>query len=379
MNLKRCAGCRKVSYCSQKCQREHWTLHIFDCKPGQPISTVYHLAQAMRRDIIPVDHQTRVDYGFEKAERMLGGIAQNMLCGLYQGLLHHLNVQEKELRRWQKEGRLIQEIKAVYETIPVQSRGGYYPWFLEHQFLLDGTPVDEDFAKKKGQDVYEEMVKKGWIATGGSPNDSVLAIRQKMANLPQEQSDCHRMYARLVCNFRPAPCEDAWLSFDFVSASSQGEEHDYTAKYIALIERCTFDEFCTAYRTSSMPALFDRYKMSFWPVYFRDVMSGSPHTYKSVWYLKNYIDQLIASRDEDPPIPVPSVTCDYGYMNCKDPSEKDLLDDMYKHLFTNASINPLELHAACLKGKLLEYVKGFMQLAPSTKKYTRLLRNSYTL
>ncbi len=68
-------------------------------------------------------------------------------------------------------------------------------------------------------------------------------------------------------------------------------------------------------------------------------------------------------------------------MNCKNPEEVKLLDKLYAQLLREKArdVNPLELHAACLKGELLEFAKRFVTLAPWTAKYTRLLKNAYPL
>ena len=166
-NRKRCSSCRKVWYCSTRCKTENLKFHIFDCKRGKPISTVYHLARDIWRDTIPDHRQTRIDYGFEKAEMILGGDAQNKLCGLYRGLLVYRGVTELELEKWQKEGRLMQGIKATFETIPPEGRGSYYPWLLEHQYLLDGSPLDMDDIAKKKREYIVAMIRAGWVDIGG--------------------------------------------------------------------------------------------------------------------------------------------------------------------------------------------------------------------
>ncbi|TFK78488.1 hypothetical protein K466DRAFT_668423 [Polyporus arcularius HHB13444] len=380
--MKRCAGCRKVWYCSTACQNDHWRFHIFDCKAGQTISTVYYLARDMGNDLIPVHHQTRVDYGFEKAERMVGGNAQNKLCGLYQGLLRYLDVPCKDLRRWQKEGTLIENIKATYESrLPPQNRGGYYPWFLEHQYLLDGKPVDKEMEVRQTDGQIESMLRRGWVYAGGASSDSLERIRSGMEALPEHKRSCFQLGSALLTGTHPPPATELWLKFGFVA---RNDELDLAREYKELINNCAFDELCQAYETSSIPALFDRYgirEMGGRHYCFLDAMSGSPIVFKSVWVLKHYIDQLDAADPHSPPTPAPSVQCDYGYVNCKNPEEVKLLDKLYTQLLRKKArdVNPLELHAACLKGELLEFAKRFVTLAPWTAKYTRLLKNAYPL
>ena len=380
-DAKRCSGCHKAWYCSTQCQTSHWRFHIFDCKVGQPISTVYHLSRAIYGDVIPVDAQTRIDYGFDKAEKAVGGNAQNMLCGLYRGLFIYHEITEKEIRRWQQEGRLVEGIKTAFEALPPNNRGGYYPWFLEHQYLLDGSPLDEDDVARKTEERASTMLREGWVATGGSPNDTRQQIEAKLAALPEERRACHHFYAMIFSHSHPSPSLKAWLQFGFVAADSTGQEISFGQKYAELLQLCTFEEFCAAYETSSIPALFDRYGVHLWDsARFRDVMAGTPRVNKSVWNLKQYIDELVALQPgEDLPPLIPSVICDYGYMNCKTPAERKLLDDMYMQLFQKRGMDPVTLHEACIKGRLVEFTKGFVKLAPSTAKYTRLLKNPYPL
>ena len=89
-----------------------------------------------------------------------------MLLGLYQGLFIYFFIKPKTVFTWKREGILIQEIKKVFEDIPPQNQGQYYPWFLEHQDLLDpslepSTKATEDFCL--------ELVIRAWRHIGGRP------------------------------------------------------------------------------------------------------------------------------------------------------------------------------------------------------------------
>ncbi|TBU58668.1 hypothetical protein BD310DRAFT_948575 [Dichomitus squalens] len=305
--------CRNIWYCSAElCQRRHWRFHIFDCKREKPIDTAYHLARACYADLEPIDAQTRIDYGFDKASRILGPHAETMICGLWIGVFVVHNVDAKEVRKWRKEGRLVEGIKETYELDEMRA----------HQYGLDAT---------------DKMLCDGW--------------------------------------------------FGFVAAMDPGEEMQYARKYKELIELCTFNEFSAAYETSSIPALFDRYEVDTSVVHFAmnhsplflDVMFGSPRSYKSVWVLKQYIDQLICAEPDDVLEPVPSAAVDYGFFKCRNALDRKLLDDLYRRLFSERDADPLALHEACLKGQLLEYAQGSVKLAPYLTRYKRLLGNQYPL
>ncbi|KAF7351652.1 MYND-type domain-containing protein [Mycena sanguinolenta] len=44
-----CSGCKKVWYCSKKCQESDWDGHLVNCDPGRPITSVDRLRAAVHR------------------------------------------------------------------------------------------------------------------------------------------------------------------------------------------------------------------------------------------------------------------------------------------------------------------------------------------
>ncbi|TFK79818.1 hypothetical protein K466DRAFT_592191 [Polyporus arcularius HHB13444] len=375
-DMKRCSGCRKIAYCSPKCQKDQWPAHIFDCKVNKPISTVYYLSRDIRNDVIPVDGQTRIDYGFDKASKTLRGDSENNLLSLYKGLFM-LGVTEKELRKWQSEGTLVENIKKTYEALPPENRGGYYPWFLQHQDLLDGSPVDPNRATQVSIESNLAMWRKGWAYMGGSPNATELQMKAGLSALSPERTACFMFVSVALSSKRPNPFLPSWLTFGFVSTNCGGAEIGLGGLYQDLVKRCTFDEFCTAYETSTIPALFESKGLGKRDRLFCDVMSGSPHSCKSVWHLKHYIDKVVSSKPGSEHVPSPEAGYDYGYNNCKGIVDWKLLDDLYTKLFAeNSGADPLQLHEAFQKGELLEFAKKYVKLAPWTAKYTRLLKTT---
>ncbi|KAJ2973210.1 hypothetical protein NUW54_g12106 [Trametes sanguinea] len=378
---KRCSGCRKTWYCRQACQKEHWIFHIFDCKLGQPISTVYHLARACRRNLIPVDSQTRKDYGFDKAGQAFGGKGESNLLGVYIGLFIYLDIPPQEVRKWRDEGRLIAGIKEVFEEIPPHARGGYYPWLMQNQFILDDSfTLDPKQVEDRARQTAVSNFLAAWARIGGIPKDATYdQIVHETNRWPTHKRSCWHLYTMFAGRCRPSPNLDAWRKFGFVSARFPGEELDFAREYDALLDRCTFDEFHAAYVASSIPDLFLRYGLQELPhnAHFCDVMADSPRSVKTVWELKNYIDILVSSDALSRPQPSPPLTADYGYVNCRTPEERTLLDEAYKRLFMETSADPLELHKACLEGDLFRFVGTFVKFAPWAEKYKRLLRNIY--
>lgn len=375
--LMRCSRCKnpKDTYCSKKCQRDAWPSHIFRCQPGQYINTAYRLYKACIGDVMPDDEETRRDYGFTKAERTMGGAATVMLCGLYRGLFVHLDVAPQDVHKWRREGRLVQGIKDAFERIPPQNRGAYFPWFLEHQSVLDNDAPDDDLFMGH----IAAIIRAAWIKTGGSPSDSLNVINSKISILPPSRQACHIFYRAFANNAYPNPIEEQWLKFGFVATLNNEQEANLGVAYRALLNVCTFEELCTAYEESSIPALFERYLLQC-TRHFRDVMAGTPHVNKSVWDLKQYVDKLNAGAGADSTTPVRSAAADYGYINCKTHADRERLDTAYKRYFAHPQTDPIALHHACIQGKLLQYLAPFVQWEASQHHaYAGLLWNMYPL
>ena len=201
--------------------------------------------------------------------------------------------------------------------------------------------------------------------------------------MPTAIAHCHAVYAYATSSGHPGPYDPLWRTFGFVATPSQYVEIEYGRAYRQLAHLCPFKEFCEAYEARQIPSLFDKYHISLHEPrhLFRDVMSSFPS--KSVWDLKHYIDwtSTIAADSTEKPRLIPSVFADYGFMNCKNDKEHRMLVVMYTKLFSKmmAGMDPLALHEACIQGKLLDFVRGFVTLEPYTTEYARLLWNVYPL
>lgn len=382
-DLKCCSVCQKVRYCSKECQKADWERHVFDCKHGKPISTVYYLARDLKRDScqVPLHHQTVIDYGFDKAQRMSGTKGANELCLFYHTLIRRLHVPLTDVKKWQKDGRLVEGIKGKFKTLPPETKfakGGPYEWFITHQYLFDNSAVDPLAKARQMMTHTTTILLNAWPYAGGSPRDTAAVALPQIARFSSRKHHCYFFVAIILATSVPDPDIIQRLEFGFVTEKAMNV--NLGLKYEELLTRCTFDEFFKAYQSSSISALFVRHGMLDVGRHrlFQDVMSGSPTTYKSVWRLKFYIEDVGHSRPGEHTPPDRSVVADYGYGNCKNAEETKLLDDLYTQLFGKHAVDPLELHAACLKGELLEFARKYVKLAPWTAKYTRLLKNTYT-
>ncbi|KAJ8483027.1 hypothetical protein ONZ51_g4966 [Trametes cubensis] len=391
-NLRRCAGCGKARYCSKECQTAGWRLHIFDCNRKKAIATAYYLSKACHENVVPLHERTREDYGFNKALELAGGHGEKMLLGLWTEVFVVYGVTAKGVQKWQSEGRLVEGVKSTFQQVPLSVRGPHYPWLLLNQNLLNGRPLNE--AEKEGRiETYSDTLHRTWEFIGGPLSDLRQTIWSQVSAMSPYEQRCFFFYESLVGNKDPTPDDvETWLSFGFTAMTREGVG-ELVEKYKQLMCRCTFHAFCVAYYTCTLPQLFSEHGIAT-PVatlpskdghdgpspvtLFLDVMSQSPHLYKSVWLLKAHVDRLLrAAASGNPKIPHDVVEADYGYSNCRTAGEKKLLDVLYKKYFMHPDANPLDLHVACINGELGQYLARFVRMKPKTKTYMRLLKTAY--
>jgi hypothetical protein len=374
---KRCGGCSRVWYCSKGCQENHWPHHIFDCNPKKTISTAYYLARAARQDMMPDHEQTLEDYGFNRAFTQDD---KSKLLGLYQGLIVRIGVKPRDLHQWRIAGDLIQQLKDIYEKIPVRFRGNYYSWFLENQYVLDRSlPSPHELIDVESY--FAEVLRRGWIYAGGSPSDSNAHIETTLSGWPNQKKSCFELYQTLsMDNTYPSPSQNAWLVFGFAGCRNVLQESDLAEVYRRLIASCTFEEFLAAFLTSSLDVLIDSRKARYrgprptLPWFdIEDILHGtSTFTIKSVWHLKHFImaDGGIEVEFR------PAAQRDYGFT-----SDFSVLKSFYRGLLEKETVAPLELHDAAMRGQLFEYAKRNSSAVfdKNKKNFKRLLKNPYPL
>jgi hypothetical protein len=358
---KKCSGCQKKWYCSEKCQRENWPSHIFDCNRTKPIPTSYYLYRAALRDEFPQDEKTRQDYGFA---RTAIACEHSKLLGLYRGLFIYLEVNPGDVHRWRKNGTLIQEIKNAFDAWPPQNRGQYYPWFLQNQYLLDPN-------YNQPEDLSLPLFRSTWANIGEDPtitSDHKVVIE----TWPIAKQDCFWMYHITLCGWHPSPDSPYWVSFGFCVCISEWEENRLGGmfKRIIIERRCPFAEFTAAYDSKTLFNLFQKYGLEAEARGFKylEIILSRPWK-ESAWNLKAWV------LCEDSPA-IPSITVDYGIMNCGDNVEHlQLLKTTYKKVFEHPEGDPMMLHQACIKGQIFPFVNNLVKLK---KRDAKLLRSLMT-
>ncbi|KAK1223935.1 hypothetical protein PQX77_013174 [Marasmius sp. AFHP31] len=358
---KQCAGCKAVYYCSKRCQTSNWEIHIWNCKV--PIHTGHFLARACRDDLIPTDPQTCLDYGFERA-----GQYSSELLGMYQGLwVINPELTVKEVHQWRKNGILADKIKETFYSVPENARGGYFPWFLQNEWVLNENLRIPD--ERRPEVMLEKMAQAAWERIGEDQS-------AQFPSWSEEKRECFWHYGMVLTDMHPPPTTDAWVRAGYCVVRDEYEEMQVAKIYQALFKKCTWDEYHTAYESSSVYDLFEKYNvpLALLPR-MREairVVLSTPHPY-SVWHLKRCVlDDNIQ--------PIPAVIVDYGFTNCKAPSERDRLADKYRAVFKAKDFDEIKLHEACMQGKIFEYAKERVSMTKEERKIMKkLMRNPYPL
>lgn len=362
---KRCGGCSSVSYCSVVCQKTNWANHKVSCNPKKYATTADYLAAAVKDNVFPDHPETCRDYGFTKAFTMEDRVN---LLGLYIGLIERMGIKAKEIHSWRVGGTLVKNIHEAFSALLPGQRGGYYPWFVKNQWVL------ENDASRPGEVPAEEMRSRGWVYAGGNKNDSQPAISAKVATWPDSQQLCLGLCTLLLSGTHPPPNMKIWLKFGFCTCKDEQDESELAKTYIALMNKCPFSEIHDAFSTSSLISLFDAHGLEAQRkrfTYLEDILSNE--SMKSVWHLKR------AATSADCPVNLP-VGVDYGFANCKSEDERVKLMKVYRHFFEIPHASPVELHKACLEGKLYEFAVAHAELKKRDRKIMRhLMKNMYPL
>ncbi|KAI6000933.1 hypothetical protein EDC04DRAFT_1069347 [Pisolithus marmoratus] len=359
---RECSNCRGPWLCSERCENEYdYYEHTFRCAIGRPLDTADYLVRACCTDYLDdLDEDTKEDFGFTKFASVYD---VRRLFGLYVGLIH-MGVGSRELHKWQTEGTLIENITAKYEAIPERKRGGYYPWFCKNLHVFNSGDGPPDF-----------------LAIARPYLDPVDREKEPHQLVPEAKRKSFLLYAMLLNGYHPNPSiqfdtisKELYFEFGFVTGCGSEGEQVLPWVYKSLIPKCSFTDFWTAFQSNNVVALMDakglgpmRRKVQHLEAFMK---IGRNHWCPTVWHLRLFVN----SADVDPPR---HVTVDYGFFNCKTVEEKFSLKGVFKELLESSSVDPMELHAACIKGKLYDFVRGHK---PNVEqRFKRLMATTYPL
>ncbi|KAI6000935.1 hypothetical protein EDC04DRAFT_3074700 [Pisolithus marmoratus] len=358
---RRCSNCRGPWLCCECCERE-WVYceHTFRCAIGRPLDTADYLIRACWTGLLDdVDGDTAVDFGFVK---FASDHDLQKLFDLYVGLAH-MGVRSRELHKWQTEGTLTKNIMAKYEAIPQRIRGTSYLWFIGNLNIFNSQDVHPDFL----------AVARPYL----DPED-----RNKMPHelVPEAKRKSFLLYSMLLNGYHPNPtlsgtiCKDLYFEFGFVTGRGFEGEDVLPWVYGCLINICPFTLFWNAFKSQSLIALMDakgldsaRKRVKHLDTFLKTKRNGYCPT---VWHLRLFVYSL----DVDPPS---DVAVDYGFFNCRSVEEKFALKGIYKEILESPFVDPMELHAACIQGKLCDFVCSHN---PNLQqRFKRLMGNTYPL
>lgn len=203
-------------------------LHLTRCC-DRPLTTADTLLDDIYLDRIPCDGQVREDYGFNRCRDPR---EESHLLGLYQGIFKHPEMQHvrgTQIDKWRADGELSQKIMNFFSQFPEGSRGGYYPWFLEHRYVLDSSLAISKQPETEAVQLLE----------GARPylSSAERNISQPFDIKPREKAECFIFFCLTLDGMNPSPdfFFDMWHKFGFSTSMTDGFEARLGGMYSKLI------------------------------------------------------------------------------------------------------------------------------------------------
>ena len=181
------------------------------------------------------------DFGFNHFH---GSHNHSQILGIFIALVTRLDVRDRSLHRWQRTRTLKENIIKTFSTLPKNLRGGYYPWFLKHDWILE--PPGEELKS----DLWEKTKQSATVLLG--VEDSGIPIEELQ---PLEKRYNLTFYGLLQNGHRPPPEEPTWISLGFCKCRDKWAESRRAGMCRQLISKCSFREFWEAMNTSTMLSL----------------------------------------------------------------------------------------------------------------------------
>ncbi|KAI6137182.1 hypothetical protein F5141DRAFT_1209513 [Pisolithus sp. B1] len=325
----------------------------------RPLDTADYLVRACWAGCLDdVDGDTAEDFGFMK---FASDHDLRKLFDLFVGLTR-MGVRSRELHEWQTEGTLTKNIIARYEAIPPRDRGMHYLWFRKNLDNFNSRDVQPDF-----------------LAVARPYLDPEDRDKEPHELVPEAKRKSFLLYSMLLNGYHPNPslsdtiCKDLYFEFGFVTGCGSEGEYVLPWVYRSLINKCSFNMFWNAFKSHSLIALMDakgldeRKRVKHLEAFLKTKPDGCCPT---VWHLRLFA----YSPDVDPPT---HVAMDYGFFNCQSVEEKFALKGVYKEVLESPFVDPMELHTACIQGRLYDFV---CQHNPNLEqRFKRLMVNTYPL
>lgn len=283
-----------------------------------------------------------------------------------QGLIEKLNISSKTINDWRVRGVLVNEIKAAFYRLPEDSRGLYFPWFLqnEHIVALAGKPLSD----KEIRDSDDAIWRGAWLAIGGRERASFEEIQAAISRRSAEEVMCYTLYMAILSTCLPSSHFLLWIEFGFASCTSEEEENALYGQYQRLITMCTFDEFCDAYCNHRLLDLFHSKGLQVSSNACTLLRNSEVQMELSVWLLKKFVLHGPSSTEEFNMMA--RVILDYG-VNCRNPGDWQQLRKVYKDFFTIHHGDASAFYKARIEGNLYGFLSNVMP--GLTQEHQRLL------
>ncbi|KAF2443258.1 hypothetical protein P171DRAFT_487209 [Karstenula rhodostoma CBS 690.94] len=316
--------------------------------------TKHYLWKSLGEDLIPEDEDVLQEFGFNN---VMFDKDRTHLFGVYQGLYLSGEFSPKELHEWRVQGTMVEKIKEFYYSYPGHSRGQYFPWWLKNLHRLE-TPTTKEEAEQTLAATFYDKAKPYLDPEDRDTHPTALK--------PDAKRNSFAMLALILHRLTPSPNITLYHSFAFTTCRSRAEESQlldicqlllpYPPRHI----RCIL--LVDSHGLNTLRSLLPHHCA------FLSVPPSGPHT--SVWDLKQFLE----TGDLVTHPPVPAVGCDYGFFNCAGFEDTCTLMEIYGRVLERA--DPMELHGACVAGRLFEFVGRFVEVE---ERWRGLLWNPYPL
>lgn len=363
-----------------ECESHEGSRTKFTCDMRKPLHSADYLQEDCKKDVLPGDAEVIEHFGFHRFPLMQD---RAKLLGLYQGLFL-LDITPDQLNSWRLNGTLLENMKATFSKVPEGIRGGYFPWFLKHQYCLDDS--------KTGNEVVDDLVHTFY-------DEARLHLEPEERNI--EIDKIRPPFKRIAFDFLawtlhgygpPPPYTNSYYEFGFCTCLGEPDEARLGDLYRKLLvgdksssfetedlnlhssnhRTCTFVELWQALEAGKLTNLMDSKGFELERRKFRHLDTFLAHPYhgprSSVWNLQAFLND---KKNNEPSW---AVSVDYGFENCKGSVEVQELKSIYRRIL--ALSDPLALHDACVAGQLFDFAKSLMELEPRLKK---TMRNPYPL
>ncbi|KAI6146663.1 hypothetical protein BKA82DRAFT_4356070 [Pisolithus tinctorius] len=201
---------------------------------------------------------------------------------------------------------------AKYETIPENRHSECYRWFHKTFGVFNSRSGPPNLDLLKIARPYLKPADRG---------------REFHQLVPVEKRNSFLLYGLLLNGYHPNPslplCNDLYFEFGFVTGRGLEGEEVLPGVYRSLISRCSFTEFWTAFQSNNLIGLMDE--------------KGLGPERKKVLHFEDFMK---IKRNYPRPI-----------------GEVFSLKEVYQELLESPRVDPMELHAACIKGNLYNFAR----------------------